>query len=69
MRAARSLFLAALVLAAASAFAQSLPTDANQSCLATIAPWFQGGSVTLNGVVNPPNSLALDTSNNCNSYL
>jgi hypothetical protein len=62
-------FLVILVLGAAAGFAQKLPPDAQQRCLANIAPWFQSGSVTLNGSVNPANSLNLDTSNNCNFYL
>lgn len=69
MRTAHGLFLAALVLNAASVFAQSLPGDAQQTCTATIAPWFTSGSVTPNGAVNPANSLMLNTSNNCNFYL
>lgn len=69
MRTARRLFLVAFVLSAASVFAQSLPGDAKQTCTASIAPWFQSGSVTLNGAVNPANSLNLNTSNNCNFYL
>lgn len=31
--------------------------------------WFQSGAVSLNGVVNPANSLTLNTSSNCNFYL
>ncbi len=69
MRAVCPLLLAALVLSAATAFAQNLPGDAQQTCTANIAPWFQSGSVTPNGFVNPANSLNLDTSNNCNFYL
>ena len=69
MRAFRPVFLVALVLCATTVFAQTLPSDAQQTCTANIAPWFQSGSVTLNGVVNPANSLNLDTSNNCNFYL
>jgi len=69
MRTVRPLVLAALVLGAATALAQTLPSDAKATCTANIAPWFQSGSVTLNGFVNPPNSLNLNTSNNCNFYL
>jgi hypothetical protein len=69
MRAFRPVFLAALVLSATTVFAQTLPSDAQSTCTANIAPWFQSGSVTLNGAVNPANSLNLDTSNNCNFYL
>ena len=69
MRTARTVFLAVLVLSAATGFAQTLPSNAQATCTANIAPWFQSGSVTLNGAVNPANSLNLDTSNNCNFYL
>ena len=58
-----------LFLTVAPAFPQSLPTDPQQTCIANISPWFVSGSVTLNGAVNPANSLMLDTSNNCNFYL
>lgn len=69
VKAVRPLFLTTLVLSAATAFAQTLPGDAQQTCTAKIAPWFQSGSVTPNGFVNPANSVNLDTSNNCNFYL
>jgi hypothetical protein len=69
MRLVSAVFLAALVLCATSGFAQALPSNPLQTCTANIAPWFQSGSVTLNGVVNPANSLNLDTSDNCNFYL
>src|SRR5947209_1720043 len=69
MRAVRSLFLVTLVLSAATVIAQTLPSDPQQTCTANIAPWFQSGSVSLNGAVNPANSLNLNTSNNCNFYL
>ena len=69
MRAVRPLFLAILACGVVSGFGQTLPPDAQQTCSATIAPWFASGSVTLNGAVNPADSLTLDTSNNCNFYL
>jgi hypothetical protein len=68
MRPVHSGFLAVLVLSTASVFAQALPV-VQQTCKANIAPWFQSGSVTANGFVNPANSLNLNTSNNCNFYL
>jgi hypothetical protein len=68
MRAVRPLFLATLFLSV-TAFGQTLPSDPQQTCTATIAPWFVSGSVTLNGPVNPADSLNLNTSNNCNFYL
>ena len=69
MPAIRRSFLVVLVSCAASAFAQPLPPDPQQTCTANIAPWFVSGSVTLNGAVNPADSLTLNTSNNCNFYL
>lgn len=69
MRATRAVFLATLVLGAMTAAGQNLPADAQRTCTGNIAPWFQSGSVTPNGIVNPANSLTLDTSNNCNFYL
>lgn len=69
MRVVRLGLMAALVISASTLFAQTLPKDAQQTCTANIAPWFQSGSVTANGFVNPANSLNLDTSNNCNFYL
>jgi hypothetical protein len=68
MRTVHSAFLAILVLGTAAVFAQGLPV-VKQTCTANIAPWFQSGTVTANGFVNPANSLTLDTSNNCNFYL
>src|SRR5258705_4340874 len=47
-----------------------VPTDAHDSCplsAATFAGWFQSGSVSLNGVVNPANSL-INLAPNCGFY-
>ncbi len=49
---------------------QTLPTDANDACplsSSTFASWF-GGTVTLNGVVNPADSLAFPNIPNCSFY-
>ena len=48
-----------------------LPTDASASC--TVSPstfntWFQSGSVSLNGVVNPANSVTFPNVPNCSFY-
>jgi hypothetical protein len=50
---------------------QALPTDAQASCTvpsATFATWFQSGSVSLNGVVNPANSVSFPNVPNCSFY-
>jgi hypothetical protein len=70
MRAVRLLLPAVALLFASSLFAQSLPQDASPTCIASsMNSWFQSGTITVNGVVNPANSLTLDTSTNCNFYL
>lgn len=58
-------------LTAVSAFAQSLPGDAQPTC--TVAPaqfnsWFRSGSVSVNGAVQPANSLTFDRQANCSFY-
>jgi len=67
---------ALMLMAVASAWtspatAQSIPTDAQATCTvsaATFAGWFQSGTVTLNGVVNPANSVTLPNVPNCSFY-
>ena len=47
-----------------------VPTDAQDACplpAATFAGWFQSGSISLDGVVNPANSL-LNLTPNCGFY-
>jgi hypothetical protein len=71
MRAFRTLFLVLFCIPASSSFAQTLPADAQQTCTVSqplFNSWFQSGSVSLNGAVNPANSLTLDTTPNCNFY-
>jgi hypothetical protein len=61
-----------LVFVASTAAAQALPADAMPTCTAPsklFNSWFQSGSVSLDGVVSPANSISLDTSNNCGFYL
>ncbi len=51
--------------------ASLLPPDAQGLCTVTpalFASWFQSGSVSLNGVVNPANSVQFSTATNCNFY-
>ena len=48
-----------------------MPTDPSPTCTvapATFATWFQSGSPSLNGVVNPANSVAFPDSPNCSFY-
>lgn len=51
--------------------AQTIPTDAVASCpvpVATFNSWFQSGTPTLNGVVNPADSLNFPNIPNCTFY-
>jgi len=72
----RRAFALAMVAAAAgtsiAAYAQTLPQDALQTC--TIPPqkfatWFISGHPSLNGAVNPANSIKFSTDPNCDFYL
>lgn len=50
---------------------QTLPTDAQATCTVTssvFATWFQTGSPSANGVVNPANSVTFPNSPNCSFY-
>jgi hypothetical protein len=50
---------------------QELPSDALNSCPVTstlFATWFQSGSASLNGVVNPADSVHFSNSPNCDFY-
>jgi hypothetical protein len=70
--AAQLAILATLAMVGPAAHAQSIPTDAKATCTVTPAQfkgWFASGSVTLNGVVNPANSVAFtNATNNCIFY-
>lgn len=49
----------------------NLPTDAKPTCTVAsteFASWFQSGSVSLNGVVNPADSVAFPNNPNCSFY-
>jgi hypothetical protein len=51
--------------------AQSLPTDVDTTCIVTpsqFAGWFVNNVVTLNGVVNPANSLTFTPNSNCSFF-
>jgi len=48
-----------------------LPTDAQPTCVVTapvFASWFESGSVSLNGVVKPANSITFPDVPNCSFY-
>ncbi len=73
----RLLLLVALTaagLAKASSWlaqAQTLPTDAQTTCTVTapvFASWFETGAVSLNGVVNPADSVNFPNIPNCSFY-
>src|SRR4030095_1538131 len=51
--------------------AQTLPADAKATCTVSgpvFKSWFASGSVTLNGVVNPANSVPFPNTPNCSFY-
>ncbi|HEY6322676.1 MAG TPA: hypothetical protein VJA16_14060, partial [Thermoanaerobaculia bacterium] len=48
-----------------------MPIDPKTTCTvtaATVAGWFQSGTITLNGVVNPANSVTFPNTPNCSFY-
>ena len=73
MRALRLLLPAfALLVASSTSFAQTLPTNPQPTCVASpqlFNSWFASGSASLNGVVDPANSITFQPANNCNFYL
>src|SRR5712692_6317374 len=51
--------------------AQTIPSDAQPTCVVSpsvFASWFESGSVSLNGVVNPANSVTFPDTPNCSFY-
>ncbi len=67
-RSARFLLLASTCMAAMSLQAQTLPSDANPTCVVSpsnFAGWFESGTVTANGGVNPANSVTFVGNSNC----
>ena len=61
----------AALLPAAPASAQTLPSDASSTCTVSASvfnTWFQTGTPTLNGVVNPANSVTFPNTPNCSFY-
>ncbi|MGD0960161.1 MAG: hypothetical protein ABSB19_10165 [Methylomonas sp.] len=66
-----SLLAVALSLVLTPAMAQTVPTDASPTCTvpaATFKTWFNSGAVTLNGAVNPANSVTFPNTPNCSFY-
>lgn len=67
-RSARLLLLASTCMAAMSLQAQTLPSDANPTCTVSasdFAGWFESGTVTANGGVNPADSITFVGNSNC----
>jgi hypothetical protein len=59
-------------MVSAAAIAQTLPLDAQPSCVASpelFQTWFQDGFAGFNGAAKPADSLAFKPTNNCNFYL
>ena len=60
-----------LSVATLPALAQTVPTDPEVTCSVSTAEfnsWFQAGSPSLNGVVNPANSVSFPNTPNCSFY-
>jgi hypothetical protein len=60
-----------ILAAARGAWAQTVPADPDVACTiptATINSWFKSGTASLNGVVNPANSVSFPNAPNCSFY-
>ncbi len=73
MKAIRTAILACALTGAAAANAQTIPSDPQQNPECVVSQtefngWFASGTPTVNGVVNPANSLAFQPNNNCDFY-
>jgi hypothetical protein len=70
----RALAFLPMALASAGispASAQTIPTDPQATCTVSasvFATWFQSGTPSLNGVVNPANSITFPNTPNCSFY-
>lgn len=67
----RNALTVTILAAAPSAWAQTVPSDPDFACTistATINSWFKSGTASLNGVVNPANSVAFPNTPNCSFY-
>lgn len=63
--------LSAVFVFASAMGAQSLPSDAKATCTvpaATFKTWFQSGTIAVNGVVNPANSVTFTPNSLCSFY-
>src|SRR5437899_6012356 len=62
----------ALILTGISyGYAQTIPADPDVACAVsqpTVNSWFKSGTATLNGVVNPANSVSFPNAPNCSFY-
>jgi hypothetical protein len=70
-RVVKSGLVMTILVAPRALWAQTVPSDPDVSCTippSTINGWFQSGTVSLNGVVNPANSVAFPNSPNCSFY-
>src|SRR6266496_4201381 len=67
----RGLGLAAVFAVISQASAQLVPSDPDVGCsvsASTVNGWFKSGIVTVDGVVNPANSVSFPNSPNCSFY-
>jgi hypothetical protein len=65
------ILLTAMVSTVPTANGQVIPNDAQPTCTvpsATFATWFQSGTPTLDGVVNPANGITFPNTPNCSFY-
>ena len=65
------MMIALALVSISPAGAQSLPSDAKETCTVPaglFATWFETGSVSLNGVVSPADSVTFDDVPNCSFY-
>src|SRR3954466_15203067 len=69
--AVRSAVAVTVLMAARGASAQTVPPDPDVACsisAGTINGWFKSGTASLNGVVNPANSVSFPNAPNCSFY-
>ncbi len=64
-------FLVATLAVAFAGYAQTVPADPDVGCSilpSTVNGWFKTGTASLNGVVNPANSVSFPNTPNCSFY-
>jgi hypothetical protein len=67
----KPIFLLTLLAATSAGYAQTVPADPDVGCsipASTINGWFKTGTASLNGVVNPANSVSFPNTPNCSFY-